>query len=198
MIKQLLYIVAIVTGCTGCRSLKESSVSKHTDSLSVTYQIDSTKHIFHQEIDTTLSRHIVTTITEVVFDDCIDNNLNQTQSKVVSTDNFTSTILNMADGKIKKITTTIIEEHAEKKGKRINHEASSDLFIHSAQKALRENSHHKVDIAPDPYRWRYIFIGLAVIAAAVTVIKLCPKSMLSIKTWNWVKKCALLVKNRFS
>lgn len=198
MVKQGLYILPFLTLCIGCRSMKNTTISSQTDSLSVTYNIDSTRHMSHQEIDTTLSKHVVTTITEVFFDDTIGTKLNKEQRKVETTGDLVSSILSIAEGRIKKIKTTKIEECSEKLGKQINNELSSGISIKSIQTELSQDKHQEVDVAPDPYRWRYIFFGLAVIALSIVTIKIWPKSIQPSMVWKWVKRVVSCIQGLFS
>ena len=139
MNKKILYLFALLNMFSGCIGPKNTTISTSTDSLSVVYKLDSINRVVVQTVDTTSSKHIVTTITEVLLDDSIGASI-ATNNRFSIDSDLARTILNNTIGKVKKIKKTKIDEYSEKLGKSINNESNTDVSIKSTStKSSKKN-----------------------------------------------------------
>jgi sortase (surface protein transpeptidase) len=174
----LTCIVLLVSCGTKKKSLKQSS----TNEMSL-QSVESQSAKTEKVVDTTKTESGKITITEIEFYPASD-----TQNNVGGMD--IPNIVNIKDAAIKSIKQTTIEQGTERKGQ--SNETSEISGNQSAAVLSKSNQYIQEVIAPspDPYRWRYIFYILSLVAVALLYLKRIP-------VLNWIKTILANIRHIF-
>lgn len=167
-----LILSLIVIFLSSCVATKKNVDMMNTSS-SVRESLKSQEHKREKVFDTTKIESGKITITEIDF-------YTPTKSDV-------GVINNAA---IKSIKQTTIEKSSEQRGE--NKETSKSKIQQKEAVAIKNDktSQTRTSPAPDPYRWRYIFYIVTIVAVVLLYLKRQP-------LLNWIKKLLSVIRRIF-
>lgn len=179
----------IMISCASTRKSVQMSCTSQTNTESAEKQTSKTEKV----VDTTKTESGKVTITEIEFYPPYDCQHKDTASKApkknpkadkpkgnnVGEINLPN-VGNIKDAAIKSIKQTTIESEKEQKGESKESNESDNSKSEATLSNTSQSGTEESTPAPDPYRWRYIFYILLIVAIGLLYIKRVP-------ILNWIK-----------
>lgn len=176
----------IVISCASTRKSVQMSCTSQTNTESAEKQTSKAEKV----VDTTKTESGKVTITEIEFyppSDCQHNKDMASEAPKADNPNGSNVgeinlpnVGNIKDAAIKSIKQTTIDLEKEQKGESKESNESDNSKNQATISNTSQSGTEESTTAPDPYRWRYIFYILLIVAIGLLYMKRVP-------ILNWIK-----------
>ena len=176
----------ILISCASTRKSVQMSCTSQTNTESAEKQTSKAEKV----VDTTKTESGKVTITEIEFyppSDCQHNKDMASEAPKADNPNGSNVgeinlpnVGNIKDAAIKSIKQTTIESEKEQKGESKESNESDNSKNQATLSNTSQSGTEESTTAPDPYRWRYIFYILLIVAIGLLYMKRVP-------ILNWIK-----------
>jgi septal ring-binding cell division protein DamX len=180
--KKYIILLACITLLFSCGTAKKKSLQQTSSSETFAVNTDTQSAKTEKFVDTTKTENGKITITEIEFYPPVSrNNDTANRTPIMNVGGVDiANVGNIKNAAIKSIKQTAIESAVEQRGESKESNESEE----SKQEAVVSYSTQKTDEiivpAPDPYRWRYIFGIILLLAIGLLYLKRTP-------VLNWIK-----------